>query len=484
MLFRIALRNLRLNFRKRLVVMLIIAFSMWLLLLGNTVFNGTDAGIRRAYQDNFTGDFSVSAVSQEPFTLFGNELPLVGDYQVVPVLADAERLRGELAAYPGISAVTGQVSAAALMSLGGVERPCPLFGVNFADYFAFFPQIVVRTGAAPVAGKPGVLLNASTREFFETKLGRPLVLGESIALTVVSGNGFTIRAVPYCGEYGYQVTDSLLDRMALVDVNTARALNGYVAGTDQGISLPKTHTSLLDDGTALDSLFETDADVSNDPGAVALVQDIEKQLSADAGTSGQALEGTWNFLLCKADPRLDAASVADRLAADFSARNMTVQVRDWRGTAGGNATLIYFIRILFNAGMLFVTFIALFVITNSLSLSIHERSKEIGTMRALGASKSKVVVLVSLETLILIGGAAIAGMLGGMLSVMVAGSIGIPVGNPLLAAMFGGSVLRPVISFSQVLLHLLLALGIGVFAMLWPLRIAVRIQPVQAITKD
>ena len=83
-------------------------------------------------------------------------------------------------------------------------------------------------------------------------------------------------------------------------------------------------------------------------------------------------------------------------------------------------------------------------VVNAMLMSVHERTREIGTMRALGMRRSRVVRLFVLEGMALGFVSALAGALGGAAAVLYLAATGISMNVTSLAWMAGGDVLFPV----------------------------------------
>jgi len=135
----------------------------------------------------------------------------------------------------------------------------------------------------------------------------------------------------------------------------------------------------------------------------------------------------------------------------------------------------------FYVGLGFVSLGAILVIMNALVISVLERSAEIGTMRGLGAGAGFIRRLFVAESMLLTLGAALVGVLAGaMLSIWLS-RVGLTVSNPLLVSLFGGVAIRPVPTLSAMMYHLGLAAVVGALAWIYPVSLAMRIQPVTAM---
>jgi ABC-type antimicrobial peptide transport system permease subunit len=274
----------------------------------------------------------------------------------------------------------------------------------------------------------------------------------------------------------------LLDRIVLTDPDTARALNGYLYGNSEAAPLDAPTKKAMDSdmgdlfADATDSVVDAGA---NTPSAQESVQALADQ--APAAPIKGSLEGAWNFLLVTVPGHSDASVMRD-LKRVYAGRE--VQLRDWRESAGGTALIAWFLRWIFNAGILFIALVSCMILINSLALSILERTREIGTMRALGAGKDFIGGLIAWETLLIVVGAGVVGIALGALSCGVLSALHLKIDNVYLSSLFGGHTLDLQVTWQGLGLHLVLSVVLGLVAIVLPIRRALAIDPVKAIARD
>jgi putative ABC transport system permease protein len=120
-------------------------------------------------------------------------------------------------------------------------------------------------------------------------------------------------------------------------------------------------------------------------------------------------------------------------------------------------------------------------IVNGMLMSVHERTREIGTVRALGLRRSGVVRLFVLEGVMLGAMAAAAGVaLGGAL-VLHYGARGIPMNTVTLAWLAGGDALFPVLRLPSVTRAAVAIASLSMLASLYPAWTASRLEPREAL---
>jgi putative ABC transport system permease protein len=128
---------------------------------------------------------------------------------------------------------------------------------------------------------------------------------------------------------------------------------------------------------------------------------------------------------------------------------------------------------LFTGLLLFAVIIAVLGITNTLTLSIFERTREIGLLRAVGMTRRQVRRMIRWE-------AVIVATFGALLGV----GIGIVLGWAVVRALADEGLGAFSIPVGQVILALVLAAISGVIAAIWPARKASRMNILDAITTE
>jgi putative ABC transport system permease protein len=117
--------------------------------------------------------------------------------------------------------------------------------------------------------------------------------------------------------------------------------------------------------------------------------------------------------------------------------------------------------------------ISAFGIVNTLGLSIYERIRELGLLRAVGMSKRQVKRMIRVE-------AVIIAVLGAILGL----AIGILFGWALQRALSDVGVDRLAIPVGQLIFMLFVAGLIGVLAAIWPARRAAKLNVLEAISYE
>jgi putative ABC transport system permease protein len=117
--------------------------------------------------------------------------------------------------------------------------------------------------------------------------------------------------------------------------------------------------------------------------------------------------------------------------------------------------------------------IAVLGIVNTLALSVIERTREVGLLRAVGLSRRQLRSMVRLEAIII-------SLLGAVLGV----GLGLVFGVALQRSQADSGVEVLSVPFAQLVIFVALAALVGVLAAVWPARRAARLDVLRAITTD
>jgi putative ABC transport system permease protein len=132
------------------------------------------------------------------------------------------------------------------------------------------------------------------------------------------------------------------------------------------------------------------------------------------------------------------------------------------------------------AVMLFVIIASIFI---NLRMSVNERLREIGTMRAIGVESGGVTALFVLEASILAAMFSLAGsVLGALVSLLVRAALSFPPGGNLAILLSSGHLSLQPMPGDMALVVLMITLFAAIFSWL-PARRGGRISPVDALTK-
>ena len=514
-IFRIALRNLREHKSKTLIIGIIIAVGIMIMTIGTSLIDTATTGIEKAFIENYTGDILIGGISENDLSIFG--VQSVGGIEPTPRIPEYARILEYLDSRKDIEVYTPEVTSFAAISVEGQKDPDSrgmtlLFGIEPESYREMFERITILEGKFLKPGETGILLTQSNREIIEKRLELTLNVGDSILLTGFSDTGIKIREVEVKGFYRLLSETEGVNMSSYIDIPTLRALKAINAGGSNEIVLDASQTALLD-ADNFDDLFSDDAfsdafaisetnvfdDPSTflDPFAGSSTENANFELSETEVTDMSKIEtlvenslaislrndsGSYEFILLSLKNQRRTNRVVDDLNEWFIEEGIAAQAMDWKGAAGPFSSTADVIRNIFNVAVLLVAFVALIIITNTLLISVMERKKEIGTMRAMGARKGFVSSMFTTEIVLITLVFGIIGELLGLGALGIVSLINIKAGNTLVEVLFAGPVLHPVVHLSTLAINLAVVIVIGILANLYPVFVALRIQPVKAIS--
>lgn len=200
----------------------------------------------------------------------------------------------------------------------------------------------------------------------------------------------------------------------------------------------------------------------------ALLNEIATMQKAGVDTPARYQVAVAHF-----DPNASAAEV-DQLKAKIADAGMTGQtIADQLGLI---QTVITGITGVLNAFAVIALLAAAFGIVNTLLMSVQERTREIGLMKAMGMSSGRVFTLFSLE-------AAFIGVLGSVIGILVAMLIGIPLSGALAAGPLSGLQGLHLLLFTPQAIGgvIILIVAIAFLAGTLPARRAARKTPIDAL---
>ncbi|MBD5785352.1 FtsX-like permease family protein [Cellulosimicrobium terreum] len=188
-----------------------------------------------------------------------------------------------------------------------------------------------------------------------------------------------------------------------------------------------------------------------------------------------ASQASTRIVYVSADAGAGPAEIADLRAAltDAVEPYLVVTVLDREETASAFADQVDQVLVILYALLALSIVIALLGIVNTLALSVIERTREIGLLRAVGLGRMQLAGIIAIESVL----TAVYGTVLG-----VATGIGIGAALPGVLADEGLSTLA--VPWGQVLAILGVAVVIGLVASVWPAVRAARLPVLEAVTVD
>jgi ABC-type lipoprotein release transport system permease subunit len=279
-----------------------------------------------------------------------------------------------------------------------------------------------------------------------------------------------------------------MNEIVLVDPETVRVLNSIQTASSV-FEVDGEATGLLD--LSLDDVFaETEESEAGgrhaasgaDPAgefSTGLLDSFLSGVEAPASPPASRIGGDWNFILL----RLEKGVSSGRVIAELNKKLVPLGAVavSWRMAAGISAILVLLIQALFNAGIFLISAAGVIAAVNILLISVFKRTREIGTLRAMGAYDGSIRFLILGENCILAAAGGALGVAVGAVLFKLVNVLDISIPNSLIASLLGGPALHIPFIPAAALASFGVALILGFTASLYPVETAVRIEPVVAV---
>jgi putative ABC transport system permease protein len=484
---KIALRNLTQHKAKTLIIGLLIVLATFLSFLGNSILGSAAQSMKRVFTEQFTGDVLVVPESLKGGIFGGSQEDLNGP-PILPTMPDYQKVYDVVSARPEVARITSQLSSYAMFNLGdsGISFGL-LFGIEPASYWSTFDAVELIDGRKIQPGETGVvMLHEKIVKMIQDQTDDKLKVGDVFQLNNFGEAGFKVREVKLVGIFRFHnANERSFDFMnpGFVDVQTLRALTGKPVTTAADLQLKASTQALLNESS--DSFFDDEpVKVASDravdlAGLTKAVADKSAQVDA-----ASAREGTWNFQLVKLKPGVDDKVFAASLTTELKKAGLQAKAQDWIASASPDSAFFYLVMMAMNLAILLLAVVSIFVIMNTLVVSVMERTSEIGTMRALGAPKSMIRWLFITETFLITALAGVIGIAAGFAGLVAVNATGIPGPGGWLQSAFPGGVLHPEVDAKALPFTLIILAVIALVSWIFPVLMATKVSPLKAINSD
>jgi len=478
MIFSLALRNISRNRTNNAIIIMLIAVICFFFFMGNSVIEKSNMSLYQAFITSITGDVVVQKRGDVTMNLFGANTPVIEDFFVVPVFPFYDEVMEIIRAEKDVGGITSQVSGRAFLDLRGVRSPALLSGVDTETYFSMFPGIILEEGGILHNGESGAMITKDRALKVQNQTGQYPKIGDPLLFSSGGAYGFKIREVPLVGIFSYKNPGLFMNEIVIVDPQTVRALNSIQVASADNVELNEEEIKIL---TAdIDDIFNMDSFAQTSVTDGFSADFLQAWLSQSANDNDAVVSGgDWNFIIVNLNDNVNADSfiaLLNRKIAPFG-----VVAVDWRTSAGVSTILLLLLQVLFNAGIFLVCIAGAISAINILLISVFRRTREIGTLRAIGASNFYVSSLVLCENITLSVIAGAAGIIAGGMFINWINSLSYKIPNELVASLLGGDVLNLIFIPQVAFVSFLLAVALGIIVSIYPIHVTLKIRPIEAV---
>lgn len=505
---KISWRNIFRHKGKSLVIGAILFLGAFIMTVGNGIITGMNNGLQKHIVDEFTGDIILISGDQKNdaviFNFMAESVEIIDDYASIKTfLKKQDYIRMFLPAAFGAPLV--------LAEEGGEPDFNFVLGVDFYEYQKMFPgNINIIEGRYPEKGERGMLLTDLNRELnFKYLLGywitpenEPLNLKNLIPEAEELGDalktkdrmifmGFNEKnttldiLAPVKGIIKYNALNKFLGFFNLIDIESFRECFGFFTAEDSTTKVSQEAMGILElDNDNLDMIFE-----SNNVIEPVGKKEIQYDLSHLKESTQRSIEvdvdkGSYNLVYIKLSKDIPLTTGVKRLNEAAKNEKLNVRAITWKQGMGEVADLAMIMKGSLFIFVMFIFFVAIIIIMNTLSMAAFERIPEIGMMRAVGAKKSFISMMFFYETALLsfvFGG---FGIIFGFISVQILSLLNITTTNEMLQLFYGGNQFLPYLGGIDIFLAIIQLSIVTLLSMAYPIFVTRKITPLDAITRD
>ncbi len=501
-ILKIAWRSLLRHKAKSIIIGTILFLGALIMTLGNATAIGMQRGVEQNMVRSFTGHI-ILVSDEEPkdnvlFTPLAKPLKILKDYdRIRSVLDRQDFIQGYLPMTRGGVAV-----------LGGQEMDFMLtFGCNFDEFQRVFGNPVTAIeGKVLKNGDHGILLNVDGRKNRYKIQGYWLVpegaginrdnltdeakkeedrlaVRRSLALEGFGEQNSTNKDVPVKGVVRFRSLNSLMQEVSFMDIETYREIFGYYTARDIVQKLPPKQEALM--SADEDALFGG-GDIFSAGTSGTSVAELEKRIKTEP-TVTRVIDfdnAAYNYVTILLKPGEDLNASVAKMKSLAKENNLPVKVLSWKKASGQVAQISDILQMIIIVFVLLLFFVAIIIIMNTLSMNALERTEEFGMMRAVGARKSFITRMFLAETFSLsfiFGG---IGILVGVIVTWIIRPLRIASGgNEIFELLFGGEVFQPTLGFAGLVTGIIGLAIVTVLAVVYPVMVARKITPLDAINR-
>ena len=321
-------------------------------------------------------------------------------------------------------------------------------------------------------------------------------VGETINLRSYTRSGF-LKTVPLkiYGLYEFDGLESsdLAGAFNFVDLVSYRELYGRMSDEGQK-ELEEIRSQIAvktveNSGNLEDSLFgaetqietrSADSGTATTPAAPAAALEFKRTLAGRYDPSELENGLTINAAIILKNPRRLASTRAE-IEAQLKQANLNLRVVDWKQASGTLGQLVTVIRVVLLVAVAIILIVAMAIINNAIMMTTIERTREIGTLRAIGAQRAFVLRMFFIETMTI---GLLASATGSLLAVALLTFLnfnGIAAPSDFISFIFGGPKLYPAISPAAAVFAPVAVSLLALIFTLYPAFMASRISPAAAM---
>jgi ABC-type lipoprotein release transport system permease subunit len=509
LILKIAWRNILRHKVKSLVIGIIIFLGALLMTIGNASVIGAQKGFDENFVNKYTGQLLLVSKAEKKddilYPMMGDSLAIIQDYPALKSLLEMQDyIKGFIPLARGY---------AMLLGLEDVNWGLYALGSNFEDYQKTFQDNVeLVEGKFLKNGQHGILISKGTREIIYKFTGHWVVpegmeldeenLTEDARKEKQAGTLHVDHELVFMG-WGestlntdirlsivgitkFKVLDYAMHEMCFMDIESFRECFGYFTAESTLEDLTPQEKSAL--------AMTSDEDVFGGEDIYAKAVTTKEsydlktiQAQTKRGESTLQLDsGAYNYVSVVLKPGVSIAQGTKLLNQAITESGVDARIINWKDASGQVAQMAAIMQFIVSFFVWILFFVAAVIIANTLSMAAIERTEELGMMRAIGALKGYFIShMFILETFLLSLVFSAIGIIAGMGCVFLLQLFNIQAGSSeILVILFGGDAFKPEMDFSGLVFGIIQLVILTSLAMIFPVNVATRIKPLDAINRN
>lgn len=506
-ILKLALRNLKEHKSKTLIISLFILFGVAIVIMGNSFLESINRGLEKDFRANVTGDVAISIKPNkgEIIDLFGvTTTNIAGEIPQIGAITELERIEEILNETDGIKSRSKLISAQVLLAkgteidlsvltenddLGIMDIPISMMFAGEKDtYWELFPDLQMIEGRFPAPGTNEIIVDTRVIAGFKKTYKEEVHLGDTVLLLGANTNG-VIREGVVVGIFKPANEYSAMFQSLYCNPELARSFADLTYAASFKQELPE-NVDLSLSSMSEDDLFGSDDDdfFSFDEGDSVLGSTTDFDSILGDTTLRDELnktdDGSWQFVLAKLENPRQEKKFISALQKRFDDEGLNVQVMDWKKAALSYSGTVEGIGFIFNLLIIILAVVVFIIIMNTMTVSVIERTSEIGTMRAIGAEKKFVKRLFYSEAVMLTSVSSVVGIIFAYICMFIFNSFNIAITNEIAKMILGGGLLHFSPTLSIILTTVIVAILGSVISNFYPVKSALKITPLKALSKE
>ena len=507
-IINLAIKNLREHKSKTIIISLFLIFGIAIVIMGNSFLESINRGLEKDFRQNYTGDIAIGA--KEPkgvrVDIFGvNSVSTSGEVPQIDAILDLEKVEKIIAEETEITKKTKLISAQVIVAKGlemDMDSIMDRDDLTFDDlpismlfageddtYWQTFPSVHFVEGTFPAPNTNEVMIDTRVQRAFKGLYREDLNVGDTILMA--GTNMSTIREAKVVGIFDPPNENSAMFQIIYCNPSLARSFADLTYGSNFAQELPDSVDLAISDASEED-LFGSDDDFFG-------IEEDDSFLASTASDSGsfddilgdtslrdklnQTDDGAWQFILTKVEHPSKTNQIISKLNARFAQEGLNVRAMGWKAAAYSYSGTVEGIGFIFNLLIIILAVVVFIIIMNTMTVSVIERTGEIGTMRAIGAEKKFVKRLFYTEAVFLTMVSAIIGILLSFICMAFFNSLNITITNSIAKMILGGGLLHFSPTLKIILVTVLIALFGSIISNKYPVSYALKITPLKALSK-